>query len=969
MSGSLGLPGAPGAPGPPEPPGPLSPPGEHRDAVALLAAEATRARAGAGRTVLVRGATGTGRTSVLEAAAEDAAAAGMRVLRARCSPGDSALAFSAVLQLLGLSTEFAGLSPGVDERSTSAKLWRLLRSYADEGPLLLAVDDVHLADRSSRQWLAEAARRLDRLPVVLAVTERSQYDVDPPLPGIAHALPPALVRTCTLAPLGTGSAAELVRSAFSDAPEAWADDCVRAGAGSPLLLLALLEDLGGGVPAAGTVPECCAELYPGAYPAAVAWWLDSTGPLTGEVARVLAALDEGWAEPAPAGHPVPYPAPSATAALAGLLAGPTGADPARISGWLTAMTRLGVLRTAPDGRPRYAHALLRDAVLADVPVTRRQAVHRDAAEEMLRRGARVETVARQLMRAGPVGEPWALTVLVDSAALAARDGRPPGDAVAFLRRALEEPMPDADRQRLLTRLGSLEHAARDASAGLSRFAEALRLEGTPQGRVHAAVALGTALAGRGKVRAAVDQLRELDGELTDRPDLVRTVQTASALLSDHDQGVRQEVYRWLTETAEHSPELLGAAGQMLMVRYASTAGLTSADKAMKQVRDLLAEPADPLTEPFLLGTAAAVAQWADELDEAERLVERGLAGQHPALLHPMHEAILNTGIDIAAARGDYARLLGAPDALDTEAGHAGPCNRHGHVLIALVETGRMARAERLAAAFDLAEAPDSWELNRFLYARGVLRAAAADPAGALHDFLECGRRQSARDVISPVVTPWRTAAAECCLALHNPQEAVALAEEELRLAQVWDTPRPVGRALRALAMATGGRHGLKLASEAVRILRTAPSAESELLPALITEGRALTAAGDRARARDCLHEAAERAERRGAVRHRTLAEQALRDLGARHPHTSRTGPSSLTDGERRIAELAATGHTNTEIAALLHLARRTVETHLTSTYRKLGIRRRGELRAALLAGTGPPVMPTTPVIPARRSHP
>ena len=53
------------------------------------------------------------------------------------------------------------------------------------------------------------------------------------------------------------------------------------------------------------------------------------------------------------------------------------------------------------------------------------------------------------------------------------------------------------------------------------------------------------------------------------------------------------------------------------------------------------------------------------------------------------------------------------------------------------------------------------------------------------------------------------------------------------------------------------------------------------------------------------------------------------------------------DRERRIAELAAEGRTNTEISALLHVARRTVETHLTSAYRKLGIRRRGELRGVL----------------------
>lgn len=68
---------------------------------------------------------------------------------------------------------------------------------------------------------------------------------------------------------------------------------------------------------------------------------------------------------------------------------------------------------------------------------------------------------------------------------------------------------------------------------------------------------------------------------------------------------------------------------------------------------------------------------------------------------------------------------------------------------------------------------------------------------------------------------------------------------------------------------------------------------------------------------------------------------------ARRSAPARTGSRSLTTSERRIAELAADGRTNTEIADLLHLARRTVETHLTSSYRKLGIRRRGELPGTL----------------------
>lgn len=273
---------------------------------------------------------------------------------------------------------------------------------------------------------------------------------------------------------------------------------------------------------------------------------------------------------------------------------------------------------------------------------------------------------------------------------------------------------------------------------------------------------------------------------------------------------------------------------------------------------------------------------------------------------------------------------------------------HATTLIALVETGRTAEARRLADGFDLREAPDNWELNRFLYARGAQRAAAGDTAGALHDFLECGRRQSAREVVSPVVTPWRSAAAECRLALGSPQEALALAEEELRLARVWGTPRTVGRALRVLGTVTGGRRGLRLAEEAVALLADAPAAtEGELVAALLAQGRQLTAAGERVRARACLRTAAERAERLGAVRLRTLAEEALREGGARRAATARTGSGALTGSELRIARLAAGGRTNAEIAGLLHLARRTVETHLTSTYKKLGIRRRGELGQAL----------------------
>ncbi|MEU3409598.1 AAA family ATPase [Streptomyces sp. NPDC006670] len=1000
-----------------------------RDAArALIAAETERARAGSGRLVLLRGATGTGRTAVLEAAVRDAEERGMRVLWARCSPEDTGAPYATVLQLLGTVTDFTVLAPDGDDRGGAGRLWRLLRARAAEGPLLVAVDDVHLADAPSRRWLREAARRIDRLPVLLVVSERSQYDIDPRYEGLARSLPPSLVRTHTVDPLGDASAAELVRAARPQAGPARTAELVRAAAGSPLLLDALLHDLGD-----GPLPDSCAALYPGNYPAAVAWWLESAGPATTEVARCLATLEQAWpphpgipgapgvtgalgqtaasgvqdgqgapaalGAPAVPGDPriagftggagVPHALgdPGALGALAGpgvrgapgappgagVFGGPgdpgmgggpggsggadlvavlgeaAGADPARVAGWLAAMTRIGLLRPDPAGLPRYAHPLLRDAVLTGWPTVRRQAVHRVAAQEMLRRGAPAEAVAAHLLRTPGVGLPWALRVLRDAATAAVHDARP-AHAAGYLRRALDEPLSDDRRQRLLTELGSLEYASAGGAVAIARLAEAQHLPAAPPDRVRAAVALGTALVGRGEVTTALAVLRRTEGSLDGHPGLTRTVQTATALLADADLLTRQETYRRLSESGRHAPELVGTASRALLVRYESTAGLISAREAMTRVRALLAQPSDPLAEPFLLGTAAAVAEWAGELDEAERLVDRGLAGRHPALLHPMEDALLNTRADIAAARGDVARLIAvrADGAVVAARAHSGPSNRDAHVLMTLVHAGRADEAARLAGAFDLSRAPDSWQLNRFLYARGVQRLAAGDPAGALHDFLECGRRQTAREVLSPVVTPWRTAVAQCRLVLGARQEAVALAGEELRLARVWNTPRTVGRALRVLAAATGGRHGLELAEEAVETLRAAPAdAGMELVEALLAQGRQLLAAGDRGRARDRLREAADLAERQGGRRLLALAEQALREGGARVPATARTGSGALTHSERRIADLAASGLTNTEIADLLHVARRTVETHLTSTYRKLAIRRRSELPAAL----------------------
>jgi DNA-binding CsgD family transcriptional regulator len=181
----------------------------------------------------------------------------------------------------------------------------------------------------------------------------------------------------------------------------------------------------------------------------------------------------------------------------------------------------------------------------------------------------------------------------------------------------------------------------------------------------------------------------------------------------------------------------------------------------------------------------------------------------------------------------------------------------------------------------------------------------------------------------------------------NRGEAWRLAAEELALARAWGAPVPLGIALRAAGRI---RQDAAALEESVAVLAAAP-ARLEYARSLHEFGlMRLGSAGGAARrdeARGLLREAYVIALDCGSA---PLVEQvgaALARAGARRPRPRRTGVAALTAQERRIAELAAAGATNREIAEALFLIQRTVETHLTSVYRKLGIEGRGTLPAAL----------------------
>lgn len=125
------------------------------------------------------------------------------------------------------------------------------------------------------------------------------------------------------------------------------------------------------------------------------------------------------------------------------------------------------------------------------------------------------------------------------------------------------------------------------------------------------------------------------------------------------------------------------------------------------------------------------------------------------------------------------------------------------------------------------------------------------------------------------------------------------------------------------------------------------AANLERARSLAAYGAALRRAGDPVAAREPLREALDLAHRCGAQALEDEILDELRIAGARPRRRALTGPGALTRSERRVAELAATGRRNKQIAEELVVTLDTVEFHLRNTYRKLGIGSRRRLAAAL----------------------
>ena len=192
----------------------------------------------------------------------------------------------------------------------------------------------------------------------------------------------------------------------------------------------------------------------------------------------------------------------------------------------------------------------------------------------------------------------------------------------------------------------------------------------------------------------------------------------------------------------------------------------------------------------------------------------------------------------------------------------------------------------------------------------------------------------------------RSDAASAHALLGRQDEALALACEDLELAEAAGAPGTIGAALRNLGALQEGEEGIVLLQRAVERLDDSQTA-LERARALVDYGAALRRNRKRRAAREPLHRGLDLALRCGAPRLIDRARSELAAAGARPRRTAVDGVEALTARELEVATLAAQGLSNREIARSLYVTVKTVEWHLKHGFKKLGVSSRTELRGVL----------------------
>lgn len=943
------------------------------------------------RAAVVRGPAGSGKSRVLDAFAERARGSGATVVAGR-APSLGVHPYAALADALGAHVRSSPPAAGQIRRAGEALVrlvpalaafenqestgppdalavvqagYRLVRQVTERRPLVVVIDDAHLADSESCEVLAALARHASDLPWTLVLGWRDPGDE-------VRAAPRRLLELLrrergaadlTLEPLGAGAAGEMIAGLLGDGlPAPGLVDMVhRRSAGNPYSiqeLVAWLRD-------SGRLQRAGLQ------------WI----PAEGSEAELPPSLEEALGErtralPEPARAVLQWLAVAGGSADLGLLATVGGLDDEALAGGIDVLGRSGLVSQGDGRRADYRidQPLVAESVRRDMGAAQRRLAHRALARALSARGAPAGVVAAHQVRAADPGDAEAIAAAMAAGTEAeARVGL--REAVGWYAEAvaLTTWAEDPDRLAALDRISELSGHAGGTGLGLQAVGELLA-------RAPADDALR-----RATLLRRLASLRLHDGDTAGARAAVEEALALGAAGGPEAAALLAEL-ALVAQMTMPVEEMLGvvargralAAGEgrtapALILQAFESIGLGDSGEprrgrelAWAAARTAL-ESGEAIGFGYATFAAASNGLLLGALDDAAESVT-GLIQLGEQMGLAWGTAWLHVLLGNAEVfRGDLAAALRSDLRAEELA------QRHGAssaMPMAIVQTGLVlacqgrvdAARERLEEARRwLEERPSRFVEGWYWHAVGVAELtrdrpeAAVDALGRMAELF-CARGPMAQVALRPELVHGLVAAGRGA-------EALAEAEAIDELIRARDVPLAAATSATALAAALcaagQAEAGVSQAEQAAAL------ADELLSPFLAARARgelgtALHVAGRTAAAREVLLDAHARLAAIPVARERDAVERRLGELGVRvappRPAPAPAIPTAdgplagLSSRERDVAELAATGLSSRAIALRLTLSERTIENHLQRIYAKLGLHSRAEL-IARVAGT------------------
>ena len=880
--------------------------------------------------IALEGEAGIGKSTLWRAAVAEASERGLRVLVTRAAESERTLAHAGLGDLfdgalddvlprlsaprrraleVALLVEDAGGRP-VDRRALGVAVRGALEVLAEDG-LVIAIDDLQWLDASSASALGFALRRLDGVGLSLVWTRRRGEQGS----SVEQALDGDRIERLDVGPLSVGATHQILHPLLPHGvPRPTLLRLHEASGGNPFYAL----ELGRALAADGVERDPTQPLrVPKRLEDLVADRLDG---FTGATREALTLV-------------------SADARLTPALLGGAGIASQALEPALSEH----VLELA-DGVVRFTHPLLASVLYQGLSGAERQRAHGRLAEVV------GEPVARARHLALSTDEPDAqLGALLEEAAGAAAAQGAPMAAAELAEHAVRLTPPgeradldrrSADAVRAHLAAGEFERASVLAAEVLERAtpgaerAEALVLLSETRNMPLAVPLLKQALQERGApaaLRASIHQRLSLDVRFIEGLDAAESHALAAVDLAEvvGDEALRASA--------------LG--GLALIQLNAGRAGaLELAERAFELVRD--SEPSQATADAAF--SLVHTLLWSAHLGRARVLLERLYADwserdERLAAYALWYLAMVELRSANYALADRYAKQARRLSGVYVREDTASPTGLFPPTLAAL-HLGELDRARSLAEeACRLADV-HSTRLHGPLTTLGIVELWSGNAAAAVERFREAEEITDAADGFEPTMQLWRAEQVEALLELGLVDEAAvrldAWEADARRLGRDWVVAHAT-RCRGVVAAACGDvEQAVGLLTEAVELHETVGDTFGRAR-ALLALGLTRRRARQKRPAREAIELALSAFEEMGAASWAARARQELGAIGGR------TRAEGLTPAERRVADLVANGRTNAEVAATLFLAERTVASHLTRVYAKLGVRSRTELARKL----------------------